>query len=191
MRIDDASATWLRFSPALSRDARLEQAFAEQVRGCTDLAVRVGYSILRCREDAEEVAQEAFARAYRHYQDLRDTASFRAWIVRTTWRLAIDRWRSNRRRQAREQKAAAAAEPRTAEQMAVESDRSARLWKAIEDLPDKLRIVIVLAAIEGHDVAEVARLLGVPEGTVKSRLFLARKGLGQRLRCLATDSGKR
>jgi RNA polymerase sigma-70 factor (ECF subfamily) len=51
-------------------------------------------------------------------------------------------------------------------------------------MPAKLRIAIVLAAIEEHDVREVARLLGVPEGTVKSRLFLARKALAEKLRCL-------
>ena len=65
------------------------------------------------------------------------------------------------------------------------NERAERLWQAIDALPEKLRLVIVLFAIEGHDVAEVARLLDVPEGTVKSRLFLARKGLARSLQCLA------
>ena len=72
---------------------------------------------------------------------------------------------------------------------------SVRTWilgivrnRAIDGLPEKLRVVIVLAAIEGHDIREVARLLDVPEGTVKSRLFLARKGLAESLRCLAPES---
>ena len=67
----------------------------------------------------------------------------------------------------------------------------ARLWQAIDALPEKLRIVIVLAAIHGHDVREAAQLLGLPEGTVKSRLFLARKGLAQRLQCLVPDTSPR
>ena len=46
-------------------------------------------------------------------------------------------------------------------------------------------MAIVLASIEGHDVAEVGRLLDIPEGTVKSRLFLARKQLAEKLQCLA------
>ena len=58
---------------------------------------------------------------------------------------------------------------------------TAHLWRAIDALPDKLRIVVVLSAIEGHDVREVAALLRLPEGTVKSRLFLARKGLAEKL----------
>jgi len=72
----------------------------------------------------------------------------------------------------------------------VAAERTSRVWRAIEDLPEKLRLVTVLAALEGHDVAEVARLLRVPEGTVKSRLFLARKRLAESLRCLANDTDR-
>lgn len=68
------------------------------------------------------------------------------------------------------------------EQAALEAERSARLWRAIDALPEKLRMVVVLAAIEGHGVKEVAELVGAPEGTVKSRLFDARKKLQEMLR---------
>ena len=61
-------------------------------------------------------------------------------------------------------------------------DRSEQLWAAIDALPEKLRVTIVLASIEGHDVREVSALLGIPEGTVKSRLFLARQQLKGLLR---------
>jgi RNA polymerase sigma-70 factor (ECF subfamily) len=61
-------------------------------------------------------------------------------------------------------------------------ERSARLWAAIDVLPEKLRIVTVLSSIEGHGIREVAALVGVPEGTVKSRLFDARKKLQEILR---------
>jgi RNA polymerase sigma factor (sigma-70 family) len=71
------------------------------------------------------------------------------------------------------------------EDLVVANERADRLWCAIDELPPKLRLVIVLYAIEGHDVAAVARLLGIPDGTVKSRLFLARKTLARSLRCLA------
>ena len=174
----------------VSVDDALEREFEQNVRAASDLAVRVAFSILRRREDAEEVAQEAFTRAYRRFRVLRDPKQFRAWMVRVTWRLAIDRWRSDRRRQAREQTTGLPMRTEV-EQQVVESDRASRLWKAIDDLPEKLRLVIVLSAVEGHDVHEVAGLLQIPEGTVKSRLFLARKALAQRLRCLANDSAKR
>ncbi|MGH9372085.1 MAG: RNA polymerase sigma factor [Vicinamibacterales bacterium] len=171
-------------------EAALEREFERAVRETADLAVRVAFSVLRRKEDAEEVAQEGFTRAYPRFRDLRDPEHFRAWIVRVVWRAAIDRWRAERRRQAREQFAAETTAV-SVEELAAEAQRSARLWEAIDDLPDKLRIVIVLSAMQGHDVQEVARLLAIPEGTVKSRLFLARKGLAQRLKCLANDSAKR
>jgi RNA polymerase sigma-70 factor (ECF subfamily) len=60
-------------------------------------------------------------------------------------------------------------------------ERAERLWAAIDALPEKLRMAIVLANIEEHDLAEVARLLDIPEGTVKSRLFLARQRLKELL----------
>jgi len=172
-------------------DASLEREFEERLHESSRLAVRVAYGVLRHQHDAEEVAQEAFARAYGRFSQLRDRTRFRAWLVRMTWRLAIDRWRSDRRRQAREQASFVPPPGATAEDVAASSERAARLWQAIDSLPEKLRIVIVLAAIHGHDVREVARLLDVPEGTVKSRLFLARKGLAQRLQCLVPDTSAR
>ncbi len=172
-------------------DAALEREFEQAVRGLSDLVVRVAFGVLRQQQDAEEIAQEAFARAYPRFARLRDPEHFRAWMIRVTWRLAIDRWRADRRRLTREQAAYAPAPVATAEQLALSSERSSQLWKAIDDLPEKQRLVIILSALQGHDVQEVARLLAVPEGTVKSRLFLARKGLAQRLTWLANDSPKR
>ncbi len=161
----------------------LEREFGERLRESSSLAFRVAYGVLRHREDAEDVAQEAFVRAHRSIAQLRDRERFRAWLVRMTWRLAIDRLRGDRRRVAREMTAEPMREA-NAEQIAAAGERSRRLWAAIDELPDKLRIAIVLSGIEGHDVADVARLLDIPEGTVKSRLFLARKALAEKLQCL-------
>jgi RNA polymerase sigma-70 factor (ECF subfamily) len=170
----------------VSADALLDREFEERLRDSGTLAFRVAYGVLRHRENAEDVAQDAFARAHAHFHRLRDRDRFRSWLVRMTWRLALDRRRGDRRRTNREQ---AVEEPIAggAEEDAIARERAAHLWRAIDELPDKLRAAIVLAAIEGHDVSEVARLLRVPEGTVKSRLFLARKGLAERLQWLASD----
>jgi len=165
-------------------DEDLEREFEDRLRESTTLAFRVAYGVLRHRQDAEDVAQEAFAKAYRSFTLLRDRDRFRAWLMRMTWRLAIDRWRSDRRRTAREQAVKNGEEPST-EEIAVSRERAERLWEAIDTLPEKLRIVVVLGAIEGHDIRTMARLLNLPEGTVKSRLYLARKGLAESLRCLA------
>jgi len=153
------------------------------------LAFRVAFSVLRHREDAEDVAQEAFARAYRNFRQLRDRDRFRAWLVRMTWRLALDRQRSDRRRVARERflTGPECDERRdTVDDDLMAHERAARLWAAIDALPEKLRVVIVLSAIQEHDVAEVATLLDLPVGTVKSRLFHARRRLKEQLQCAIT-----
>jgi len=161
-------------------NAELEAEFEARLLESSSLAFRIAFSVLRHVEDAEEVAQEAFVKAYRRFTQLRDRDRFRAWLVRMTWRLAIDRQRTDRRRVAREQAQEIVSAPSTVDEV-LARERADELWRAIDALPDKLRLVIVLANIEGHEIADVARLLGVPQGTVKSRLFLARQRLKERL----------
>jgi len=170
----------------------LSREFEARLVESSTLAFRVAYSVLRHRENAEDVAQEAFARAYRRFRQLRDRERFRAWLVRMTWRLALDRQRSDRRRAVREldQHANNAAEPTTVDAVAAR-ERAAHVWRAIDALPPKLRIVVVLASIEGRDVREVAQLLAIPEGTVKSRLFAARTRLKEQLQWLKSDARTR
>ena len=160
--------------------------FEARLRDSGTLAFRVAYGVLRHRSDAEDVAQEAFVKAFRSFSQLRDRERFRAWLVRTTWRLALDRRRGDRRREAREQVAVDQPEP-SVEQVAASRERAAHLWAAIDGLPEKLRLVIVLSGIEGHDTREVAALLDIPEGTVRSRMFLARKALAEKLQWLSTN----
>ena len=171
--------------------AGLDAEFEERVRDSSTLAFRVAYGVLRQREDAEDVAQEALTRAYQRFAQLRDRDRFRAWLVRLTWRLAIDRVRSDRRRALREQQSALLAAGSAATSAQDNDEWSVHLWRAIDALPDKLRIVVVLAAIEGHGLREVATLLALPEGTVKSRLFSARKSLAESLRWTVNDSPAR
>ena len=172
-------------------DGELEREFEALLVESSTLAFRVAYSVLRQREDAEDVAQEAFAKAYRNFRQLRDRTRFRAWLARMTWRLAIDRYRATNRRKALELNAESCANgPDSAEAIAVR-ERAERLWQAIDMLPEKFRMVVVLASIEGHEVAEVASLLGIPKGTVKSRLFAARQRLKEQLQCTRTDSATR
>src|SRR4026209_1421006 len=173
------------FSGALvTLDEDLEQECEDRLRESTTLAFRVAYGVLRHRQDAEDVAQEAFAKAYRSFHQLRDRDRFKAWLVRMTSPLAIDRWRSDRRRSAPAGHAETSEVP-TTEDLALSRERAEQLWRAIDPLPEKLRIVTIMGAIEGHDIRAMARVLDLPEGTVKSRLYLARKGLAESLRCLA------
>jgi RNA polymerase sigma-70 factor (ECF subfamily) len=177
----------------VSLDPALARELEERIGDSSTLAYRVALSVVRRPEDAEDVAQEAFLRAHRSFASIRDRERFRAWLVRTTFRLALDRIRGEKRRSRRED-AVALEPPARAESAEEEAERGQRrelVRQAIAGLPEKLRLVTVLAAIEEHDLASVARLLQLPEGTVKSRLFQARRELAERLRCLASDSAAR
>ena len=78
-------------------DDELEREFEGRLVESSTLAFRVAFGVLRHRQDAEDVAQEAFVKAYRSFSQLRDRERFRAWLVRMTWRLALNRQRADRR----------------------------------------------------------------------------------------------
>jgi RNA polymerase sigma-70 factor (ECF subfamily) len=163
--------------PVNSMDQCLDREFELSLAESSTLAFRVAFSVLRQRQDAEDVAQEALLKALHRFHQLRDRERFRPWLVRMTWRLAIDRRRGDRRRTARELVDPEAPPTVEGADKMIARERAAHLWRAIDALPEKLRIVVLLAGIEEHDVREVAKLLGLPEGTVKSRLFTARQRL--------------
>src|SRR5437763_6663297 len=148
----------------VTADRTAEQEFEARLAESSTLAFRVACSVLRERQDAEDVAQEAFVKAYRSFTHLRDRARFRAWLVRITWRLALDRQRGDRRRRVREDKseeerfddtrrdvrrAGPSGSAAGAEHDLLARERARLLWSAIDALPEKLRVAIVLANIEG------------------------------------------
>src|SRR5580765_5659324 len=162
--------------------------FEERLRECGPLAYRVARGVLRNTADAEDVAQEALLRAYRKFDRLRDRNRFRAWLVRIAFRLALDRLRSGKRRELRD---TAWSQPEhqtpaaNAEDLAVSNEFQGHLENALAELPEKLRLALLLAAMEGHTIEEIAGMLGISTGTVKSRIFYARKQLAEKLRCHA------
>ena len=186
----DALAASLSGS-AVNLDDSLEREFEQRLADCPTLAYRVALSVLRNTAEAEDVAQEAMLRAYRNFHRLRERESFRAWLVRTSWRLALDRIRSAGRRERREQAAFDDRRESGAEDAAASRELERHVGAAMDALPEKLRIVMVLAAIEGYNTREVASLLGLPEGTVKSRLHLARKQLAESLQWLVKNTQRR
>ena len=122
-----------------TREARASREFEERLAECGPLAYRVAQGVLRNSADAEDVAQEALVRAYQNFERLREPARFRGWLVRIAFRLALDRWRSAKRREKREtdwmQPEHRAAAP-TAEEIAASKEFQARLDRALEELPE-------------------------------------------------------
>jgi RNA polymerase sigma-70 factor (ECF subfamily) len=173
--------TGRRPARAESDEDELDREFEARLVESSTLAFRVAFGVLRQRQDAEDVAQEAFAKAHRSFRQLRERDRFRAWLVRMTWRLAINHRRADLRRMARESGIIGQPSAASMDEDLASRERAQRLWRAIDALPDKLRIVVVLSGIEEHDVQEVARLLRLPTGTVKSRMFLGRRRLKELL----------
>jgi len=185
-----AEEQWTREAAHAARRRDFEERLAE----CGPLAYRVARCVLRNDADAEDVAQEALLRAYRRFDRLRDPQRFRGWLVRIAFRLALDRARSAKRREVRETEWAQPVRrpaSRTAEELAASSEFQAHFDRALDALPGKLRLVLLLSAMDGYTVEEVAAMLGLPVGTVKSRLFAGRKKLAEKLQCYVTNTKKR
>jgi RNA polymerase sigma-70 factor (ECF subfamily) len=185
-----AEDEWGREAAQAARRREFEKRLAE----CGPLAYRVARGVLRNDADAEDVAQEALLRAYRQFDRLRDAQRFRGWLVRIVFRLALDRARSAKRRELRETEWARPARrpaPLTAEELAASGEFQALFDRALEELPEKLRLVLLLSAMEEHTLEEVGAMLGLPIGTVKSRVFAGKKKLAEKLQCYVTNTKER
>lgn len=157
-------------------------AFEELVKRHQGRAYAIAYRLLGNREDAQEVAQEAFARAYFRLGEFRGTAQFRTWLYRILVNLATDVLRRRKPEGFRDdgvlQSATARENP---EKHLDQQELRQGITKAIADLPTDLKTVIVLRELEGLSYSEIARVIRRPVGTVMSRLFHARRRLQQRL----------
>jgi RNA polymerase sigma-70 factor (ECF subfamily) len=154
-----------------------EAGFGARVAENQRRVFQIAYGILGNSADAEEVAQEAFLRAYQKFQSLREAERFRAWVNRIAFRLALNRQRALRRRLTRETAWHTAGTGETVDGMRNAEERVLveRLRNEIEGLPEKLRRVLQLSIVEDMDATDVGVVLGIPAGTVRSRLHTARK----------------
>jgi RNA polymerase sigma-70 factor (ECF subfamily) len=151
-------------------------AFGELVtryeRAVYHLAVRT----LHDRTEAEDATQEAFLKAYRALGSFRPGAKFSTWIFTICYRGCCDRLAKRKRLSGDElpDRADAAAGP---ELLAVRNDDAARLRAAVDALPEKYRAVITLYHLQGKQYEEIATVLNLPLGTVKTHLFRAKEQL--------------
>lgn len=146
------------------------------------------YGMVRNQEDAKDLTQDAFVKAYDNLHRFRLEASFYTWIYRIASNVAIDFIRKRKRRgttEFDEQIAARGADGGMAEQHGQDSPSRtlerkqlyARIMDAMQELPEDQRQVILLRELEGLAYKEIAEVMEVPEGTVMSRLYYARKKL--------------
>lgn len=151
------------------------------VRTHARLVFRVAYSVLRNREDAEDAAQETYIRLMR--QDLRKIEDPRLWLARVVWRIAVDRTRkhSHVSLDADDRYHEIADNAPSADQTVLEAELQDQVEKMIESLPTALREAVRLSTVDGMTSADVAEVLAIPEGTVRTRLSRARQMLREKL----------
>ena len=144
------------------------------------------------REEAEDVAQEAFLSLHRHGRRFRRQARFSTFVYRVAANAALNRRRTLGRKRAREEALARRQDagfdlpvtPRDPESAASGSQIQVRVQAALLELPPDLRMAIVLCDIEGQSYSDIADVLRIPEGTVKSRIHRARHAMRERLQAL-------
>lgn len=176
--------------PALG-DARVEALFREFAPKVYALARRFGFD----PDEAEDGVQEVFLKVQRRISTFRGDAALSTWL----YQVAVNALRDHRRKQLRlkrplpfldapgadagepaEQRIAAATEAPPED--AARAERSAIVREALDRLPTRFREVLVLRELEGWSYRDIARVLGLAQGTVESRIFRARERLAAELR---------
>ena len=164
---------------------------------------KVAYSVLRNAADAEDAVQETFLRAMRHARRFAAVDDQRAWLARTAWRIAVDRRRHRpepslddtaneallaelREKEARRPVQDAA--ETGAEAMVINGQMLALLQSLIAKLPAELRDVLLLSTVEELNSKQIAAVLGIPEGSVRTRLLRARRLLKEKTNALLAQS---
>ena len=161
-------------------------AFEPLVQKYRDRAWRLAFRVLRDREDAWDVTQEAFVRAWQALPSFRGQSAFYTWLFRIVVNVASDRARQRAargrafgtERVPEEDWERAMVDPGAApDDEARRAEERARITRALAALPEHHRTIIMLSDLEGLSYREIAEVLGIPMGTVMSRLHHARKRL--------------
>lgn len=161
------------------------------------LVYRFAYQMVPRRDDAEDIVQEAFVRAYQNLDRYRDEAKFTTWLLRIVTNLCTDQARMSQRRTALEQQEAQGAldwmtigVTEDPVQNLEEDRRKVALRKALQALPNHHRTVIILRDIEEREYTEMSQILGCTVGGAKLRVLRARRALRDRIAPLLGEDSK-
>jgi RNA polymerase sigma-70 factor (ECF subfamily) len=174
-------------------------AFNELVEAYHRLAIGTAYRLLGNSDDAAEIAQDAFLRAYRSLGKLKEPAKFGPWLLRTVSNLSLNARRSKRRativaideQRGTDGTTDGSGEPVVSsigpEKRAEGHELQEAIDAALEELPEKQRLALVLFTMEGWAQKDIAQLLDCSLETVKWSVFQARKRLREKLKDMMTD----
>lgn len=153
------------------------EAFGELVRRYAGQARRVARAVLRHDEDADDAAQDGFLAALRHLGRYDPARPFGPWLIRIVANQAADRRRRRRVRAAEPLGPRLSNEAPGPDEAAHRAELRTALREALAMLPERQRLAVVLFDVEGYPHAEIAGMLDVPVGTVRSDVFHARRTL--------------
>src|SRR5574337_1096885 len=176
----------------LARDARDRVRFEEEALELSDQVYRVARRLVGSREEAEDLVQETYARAFRSWRSYTPGTNMRAWLLRILTNLNVDRGRRVQRApdmQPLEESdyylanklASAGGEEVLDQERVVERLSQDSVVHALADIPSQFRDVVVLVDIGDFSYADAAEILDIPLGTVMSRLHRGRRALKQGL----------
>jgi RNA polymerase sigma-70 factor (ECF subfamily) len=181
----------------LAEDARERVRFEEEALALADQVYRVARGVSRSKEEAEDLMQEAYARAFRSWRSYTPGTNLRAWLLRILTNLNIDRGR--RAQRAPDQKPLEesdyflynrleAATGETEEDRVLQRLSQDHVAEALASVPHDFRDVVVLVDIGDFSYADAAQILDIPIGTVMSRLHRGRRILKKELAELTVDA---
>lgn len=155
------------------------------------MVFRIAYSILRNHHDAEDAAQECFLRVCKHKDRLNQVSNAKTWLARIAWTTALDKRRASGKTLSLNDadgggelmESLADSAPAADEQFA-ERQKQQLLQRLIAVLPGDLAQTLELSTVQELNSAEIAEVMKIPEGSVRTRLFRARKQLKEKLAVL-------
>ena len=183
----------------LAGDARERVRFEEEALELADQVYRVARRLVSSREEAEDLMQETYARAFRNWRSFEPGTNLRAWLLRILTNLNIDRGRRVQRTPQMQpleegdyflynRLEAADGEPSPSEERVLSRLSQNHVVEALADLQHDFRDVVVLVDIGDFSYAEAAQILDIPIGTVMSRLHRGRRMLKKELADVAVES---
>jgi len=179
---DTAQARKFADSPAIGQDADHmsldDKTFEEVVNACYEPLYRFAISLTQREAEARDFTQDAFAQLGRKSSQIQDKARIKSWLFTTLYRAFIDSQRKKTRYQHVETDDAEAEMP-ASQPVAAERIDAAAALEALKQVPEVFRAPLTLFYLEEHSYLEIAEILGVPAGTVMSRISRGRALLRQ------------
>ncbi len=176
----------------IAAEARDRARFEDEALGLADQVYRVARRLVGSREEAEDLVQEAYARAFRSWRSFTPGTNMRAWLLRILTNLNVDRGRRIQRSPQTQpleegdyflanKLASAGGEEVLEQEQVVERMSQDSVVKALAEIQPQFRDVVVLVDIGDFTYADAAQILDIPIGTVMSRLHRGRRALKQKL----------